>query len=99
MITFMRVCDCGRMEEETKSTGHDGGCVSLRTEESVHSASVSVFIACLRKDTYFLFICEKSDCRHRQLQRNVTLSVCISHFSGCEHIITAQRAERFVGLC
>lgn len=42
MIEFMHVCECGRMEEETKSTGHDGGCVSLRTEESVHSASVTV---------------------------------------------------------
>lgn len=37
MIECMHVCDCGRMEEETESTGHDGGCVS------VHSASVSVY--------------------------------------------------------
>lgn len=47
VIECMHVCDCGRMEEETESTGHDGGCVS------VHSASVRVFIACLRKDSYF----------------------------------------------
>lgn len=73
MIELMHVCDCGRMEEETKSAGHDGGCAS------VHSASVSVYSRF--EDRHLLLV------KHQTVTEQCGDFLCISHFQAVNTLL------------